>query len=44
MSLGFTEILVIMLVLMIFFGPSRLPGLGKALGESIRGLKDALNM
>ena len=42
MSLGFWEIAIIALVILVFFGPSRLPGLGKALGASIRGLKQGL--
>lgn len=43
MNLGFTEILLILGVALLFFGPSRLPGLGKALGDSIRNFKKGLN-
>lgn len=42
MSLGFWEIVLIALCVLVVFGPSRLPGLGKALGASIRGLKQGL--
>lgn len=42
MNLGFTEILLILGIALLFFGPSRLPGLGKSLGEAIRGFKKGL--
>ncbi len=40
-NLGLTEILLIGGVLLIFFGPSRLPDLGKALGKGIQEFKKA---
>lgn len=43
MSLGPTEILLILAIALLFFGPSRLPGLGKSVGEAIRGFKKAIN-
>lgn len=43
MSLGFTEILLILGIALLFFGPSRLPGLGKSLGEAIRGFKKGMS-
>ena len=42
-SLGAPEILVIFVVALIVFGPSKLPEFGKSLGEAIRGFKKALN-
>jgi sec-independent protein translocase protein TatA len=42
-SLGAPELIVICLVGLIVFGPSKLPELGKALGEAIRGFKKAIN-
>ena len=42
-SLGAPELIVICLVGLIVFGPSKLPELGKALGEAIRGFKKATN-
>lgn len=36
------HLLVILLLAMLFFGPSKLAGLGKGMGEGIRGFKDAL--
>jgi sec-independent protein translocase protein TatA len=43
MRLGFGEILVILVLALLFFGPSRLPALGSSLGEAIRGLKKGLS-
>ena len=40
-NLGMTEILLIGVALLIFFGPSRLPDLGKSLGRSIQEFKKA---
>ena len=42
-SLGAPELIVIFLVGLIVFGPNKLPELGKALGEAIRGFKKATN-
>ena len=37
-----THILLLALVFLIFFGPSRLPGLGKSIGQAIKGFKQGL--
>jgi sec-independent protein translocase protein TatA len=42
-SLGAPEILVIFVVALIVFGPSKLPEFGKSLGEAIRGFKKSIN-
>jgi sec-independent protein translocase protein TatA len=42
-SLGAPEILVIFVVALVVFGPSKLPEFGKSLGEAIRGFKKAIN-
>ncbi|MEA4854844.1 MAG: twin-arginine translocase TatA/TatE family subunit [Solidesulfovibrio sp.] len=34
--------LVVLGVVLIIFGPSRLPGLGKELGQAIRGFKSSI--
>jgi sec-independent protein translocase protein TatA len=34
--------LVVAAIALIFFGPQRLPELGKSLGQAIRGLKDSM--
>jgi len=36
MGLGAPEIVVIVIIALIIFGPSRLPKMGKALGETIK--------
>ncbi|WP_005035031.1 twin-arginine translocase TatA/TatE family subunit [Holophaga foetida] len=40
-NLGITEILLIALVLLLLFGPSKLPELGKSLGKGIQEFKKA---
>jgi sec-independent protein translocase protein TatA len=40
-NLGFSEILLIGIAILIFFGPSKLPELGKALGKGIQEFKKA---
>lgn len=42
-SLGAPELIVIFVVALVVFGPSKLPELGKSLGEAIRGFKKAMN-
>lgn len=42
-KLGTTEILLIVLVIVLLFGPKLLPKLGQTLGDSIRGFKDGLS-
>jgi sec-independent protein translocase protein TatA len=43
MDLGFPELLLIGLVLVIFFGPKKLPELGASLGKAIREFKRSTN-
>ncbi len=42
MNLGLPEIILILVVALLFFGPSRLPGLGKSVGEAIRSFKKGI--
>ena len=42
-SLGMPELIVIFIVALIVFGPSKLPDLGRSLGEAIRGFKKAVS-
>lgn len=37
-----THLLLILVVALLIFGPSKLPQLGKGLGEGIRGFKDGV--
>lgn len=38
------HLLVILVVALIFFGPKKLPELGKGLGDGIRGFKESLKL
>jgi len=40
-NLGFTELLFIFVIALIFFGPRKLPELGRSLGETLAGFKRA---
>lgn len=40
---GIQILIVILVVAVLFLGPSRIPGLGKSLGEAIRGFKKGLS-
>jgi sec-independent protein translocase protein TatA len=41
-QIGFGEILILLLVLLVLFGPKRLPQIGRSLGKGVRDFKDAL--
>ncbi|HZD41554.1 MAG TPA: twin-arginine translocase TatA/TatE family subunit [Terriglobales bacterium] len=41
-SIGMPELIVIFMIVLLVFGPTKLPDLGKSLGEAIRGLKKAM--
>jgi sec-independent protein translocase protein TatA len=43
MSLGIPELVVLIVIVLLFFGPSRLPGLGKSVGSAIRGFKKGIS-
>ena len=36
------HLLIVLLIVLIFFGPNRLPNLGNSLGKAIRGFKDGI--
>ncbi len=42
-NFSFTEILLILLVVLVLFGAGKLPEVGRALGEGIRNFKKALS-
>lgn len=42
-SLSFTHLLLLTVILLLFFGPSKLPQLGQSIGKAIRGFKEGLN-
>ena len=41
-GLGLPELLIILVIVVLLFGAGRLQGVGKGLGEGIRGFKEAL--
>ena len=42
MGLNFWHLIIILVIVLLLFGPQRLPGLGKSLGEAIRGFKKGI--
>lgn len=42
-GLGPMEIGVVLVIVLVLFGPKRLPGLGKSMGEAIRGFKKGIS-
>lgn len=42
-QLSLPHLLILVLILLIFFGPSRLPALGQSIGKAIKGFKEGLN-
>ncbi len=42
-QLGLPEILIIMVIALLVFGPKKLPSLGKSLGEGITSFKKAIS-
>lgn len=43
MRLGTTELILILVIAIALFGTSRIAGIGKAMGKSIREFKEELN-
>jgi sec-independent protein translocase protein TatA len=43
MRLGIGEIVVVLALALLFFGPSKLPALGNSLGQAIKSFKKGLN-
>ena len=41
-SIGPLEIIVVLVIILLIFGPKRLPGLGKSLGSGMRNFKDSI--
>jgi sec-independent protein translocase protein TatA len=42
-GLGFGELIIVLLVVLVFFGGSRLPKLGSSLGQAINNFKKGLS-
>jgi sec-independent protein translocase protein TatA len=41
-NLGWTEVIVVIGVAVLIFGPKKIPELGSALGKTLRGFKDEM--
>jgi sec-independent protein translocase protein TatA len=41
-GIGWVEILIILLVALLLFGPNRLPEMGRSLGRGLREFKDSV--
>ena len=41
LGLGIPELLIIVCVVMVIFGPKNLPKLGKAVGETVKSVREA---
>jgi sec-independent protein translocase protein TatA len=42
-NMGFPELMVILVIALIVFGPGKMPELGNSLGKAIRGFKKAMS-
>ena len=42
-SIGPTELLIVLGIVLLIFGPKRLPGLGRQLGSGMREFKDSIS-
>ena len=42
MRIGTTELILILVVVLVIFGPKNLPKLGKMFGQSMKGFKEGL--
>lgn len=42
-GLGFPELIVILVIALLVFGPSRLPEVGSFLGKSLRAFRDSMD-
>jgi sec-independent protein translocase protein TatA len=41
-GIGIPELAIVLLIVLVIFGPKRLPGLGRSLGSGMREFKDSL--
>ena len=42
-NIGPTELIIVLVIALLIFGPKRLPGLGKQLGTGMREFKDSIS-
>lgn len=43
MGFSWQELVVVLLIVLVLFGPKKLPEIGSSLGKGLRGFKDSLN-
>ncbi len=41
-GIGIPELIIVLVILLVIFGPKRLPGLGRSLGSGMREFKDSI--
>jgi sec-independent protein translocase protein TatA len=41
-NVGPTELIIVLVIVLVIFGPKKLPGLGRSLGTSMREFKDSI--
>ncbi|HSK48198.1 MAG TPA: twin-arginine translocase TatA/TatE family subunit [Coriobacteriia bacterium] len=41
-SIGWQELLIVLVIVLVLFGPKRLPQLGKTLGKTMRNLREGV--
>ena len=42
-GIGVPELIIVLVILLVIFGPKRLPGLGRSLGSGMREFKDSIS-
>ena len=42
-NIGPTELIIVLVIVLLIFGPKRLPGLGRQLGDGMREFKDSIS-
>jgi sec-independent protein translocase protein TatA len=42
-EVGPLQLLIVLAIVLVLFGPKRLPGLGRSLGQGLREFKDAIS-
>jgi len=41
-GIGIPELIIVLVILLVIFGPKRLPGLGRSLGSGMKEFKDSI--
>jgi sec-independent protein translocase protein TatA len=41
--IGIPELIIVLVILLVIFGPKRLPGMGRSLGTGMREFKDSIS-